>query len=42
MGFMETLKKDYSDTDFNATEIQKKLGDRENVEFLQEILDKLG
>jgi hypothetical protein len=42
MGFMETLKKDYSDMDFNATEIQKKLGDRENVEFLQKILDKLG
>ena len=41
-GVMENITKDYKDLDFDATEIQKKIGDRENVEFLQEVLEKLG
>lgn len=41
-GIMENISKDYKDLDFDATEIQKKIGNRENVEFLQEVMNKLG
>ena len=42
MGVIENLSADYSSLDFDAAEIQKKLGDGENVEFLKEVLTKLG
>ena len=41
-GIMESITKDYKDLDFDATEIQKKIGDKENIEFLQEVMEKLG
>jgi hypothetical protein len=41
-GIMENITKDYKDLDFDATEIQKKIGNKENVEFLQEVMEKLG
>lgn len=41
-GIMENISKDYKDLDFDATEIQKKIGNKENVEFLQEVMEKLG
>lgn len=41
-GIMERITADYKDFDFNATEIQKKIGNKENVEFLQEVMEKLG
>ena len=41
-GIMERVTTDYKDLDFDATEIQKKIGNKENVEFLQEVMEKLG
>lgn len=42
MGIMDNLGKDYSNLNFDATAIQEKLGNAENVEFLKEVLAKLG
>ena len=42
MGIMDNLGKDYSSLNFDATAIQEKLGNAENVEFLKEVLAKLG
>lgn len=42
MGIIDGLGKDYSNLDFDATAIQEKLGNSENVEFLKEVLAKLG
>lgn len=42
MGIVENLGKDYSNLDFDASAIQQKLGNGENVEFLKEVLAKLG
>ena len=42
LGIMKQITTDYKDLDLDATEIQKKIGDRENVEFLQEVMEKLG
>lgn len=42
MGIMNNLSADYSNLDFDASAIQQKLGDGENVEFLKEVLAKLG
>ena len=42
LGIMESIAADYKDLDFNAEEIQKKLGDPNNMAFLKEVLAKLG
>lgn len=42
MGIMESIASDYSSLDFDASEIQKKIGDPENMELLKSILSKLG
>lgn len=42
MGILENITQDYSNLDFDATEIQKKIGDPENIALLKEILSKLG
>ena len=42
MGIMENIANDYSDLDFDATEIQKKIGDPNNMELLKAVLSKLG
>ena len=42
MGIMESIASDYSNLDFDATEIQKKIGDPNNMELLKQILSKLG
>ena len=42
LGILDTIKEDYSNLNFNATEIQSKLADPENMEFLKGILSKLG
>ena len=42
MGIIDNLGKDYSNLNFDATAIQEKLGNAENVEFLKEVLAKLG
>lgn len=42
MGILEGIVNDYKDLDLNATDIQQKLADPENMELLKDILDKLG
>ena len=42
MGILDTLKADYDSLNFDATEIQKKIGDPENMALLREVLTKLG
>ena len=42
VGILETISKDYSNLKFDATELQKKIGDPENLAFLKEVLTKLG
>jgi hypothetical protein len=42
MGILEAVFTDYSNLDLNASEIQKKLADPENMTLLKEVLTKLG
>lgn len=42
MGILDVLKEDYSALNLDATEIQQKLGDPENMQLLKDILTKLG
>lgn len=42
MGIMENITSDYSNLNFDATELQKKIGDPSNLELLRTILTKLG
>ena len=42
MGILDNVVTDYSTLDFNASEIQKKLADPENLELLRQVLTKLG
>lgn len=42
MGILDTLKTDYDNLNLDATEIQKKIGDPENMALLREVLTKLG
>ena len=42
LGILDTLKTDYSNLDFDATVIQEKLADPENMQFLKDVLAKLG
>ena len=41
-GILDTVTADYSNLDFNASEIQSKLADPENMKLLKDILTKLG
>lgn len=41
-GILEAIKTDYSNLDLNATEIQQKLADPENMDLLRTVLAKLG
>ena len=41
-GILEAIKTDYSNLDLNATEIQQKLADPENMDLLKAVLAKLG
>lgn len=42
LGILENISKDYSNLNFDASEIQKKLANSENIELLQNIMTKLG
>ena len=42
MGILDTIGQDYSNLSFDATEIQKKIGDPENMALLKQVLTKLG
>lgn len=41
-GILENIKADYSNLNLDATEIQQKLADPENMELLKSVLAKLG
>lgn len=41
-GILESMKKDYNTLDLDASAIQEKIANGENVEFLKEVLTKLG
>lgn len=42
MGILDTVSNDYNNLNLDASEIQKKLADPENMELLRNILTKLG
>lgn len=42
VGIMETISADYSNLDFNATAIQQKIANKDNVQFLSDVMNKLG
>lgn len=42
MGILDTISTDYSNLNLDATEIQKKIGDPENMVLLKQVLTKLG
>lgn len=42
VGVIETISQDYSNLNFDVTELQKKIGDPENLAFLKDVLTKLG
>lgn len=42
LGILESAVADYSNLNLDAEEIQKKLGDPDNMAFLKEVLTKLG
>lgn len=42
MGILDTVSSDYSALNFDASEIQKKIGDPENMALLKQVLAKLG
>ena len=42
MGIMEQISEDYSNLSLNATEIQQKLADPQNLELLKNVMTKLG
>lgn len=41
MGIMESIGRDYKDTEFNAEELQKKMSNNENFGFLKEVMEKM-
>lgn len=42
LGILQSVKDDYENLDLDASKIQQKLTDRENVEFLTDVVTKLG
>ena len=42
MGILDQVSADYKDLDFDATEIQKKIADPQNLELLKGVMTKLG
>ena len=42
LGILDAINRDYSNLDLDATEIQKKLADPENLSLLRDIMGKLG
>lgn len=42
LGIMDAISKDYKNVEFDAEKIKKELADRNGVEFLAEVLNKMG
>ena len=41
LGILQAVSEDYSNLNLDATEIEKKISNKENVEFLKEVMDKM-
>ena len=41
-GILEAVSQDYSNLDLEASDIQKKLGDPDNMKFLKDVMERLG
>ena len=42
LGILDTIQNDYSDLDFNITDLQQKLANGENIELIKNIINNLG
>ena len=42
LGILDTISQDYSNLNLDATEIQKKLADKDNLSLVRDVLTKLG
>ena len=42
LGILQAVTTDYQNLDLDATKLQEKLANKENVEFLKEVMDKMG
>lgn len=42
LGILQAINEDYSNLDLDAEKIREKIGNKENVEFLKEVMDKMG
>ena len=42
LGILDTVSQDYSNLNLDATEIQKKLADKDNLALIRDVLTKLG
>ena len=42
LGILQAVNEDYSNLDLDATKLQEKIGNKENMEFLKEVMDKMG
>ena len=42
LGILQTVAEDYGNLDLDATQIQEKLNDKENIKFLKDVMDKMG
>ena len=42
LGILQAVNEDYSNLDLDASKLQEKIGNKENMEFLKEVMDKMG
>ena len=42
LGILQAVSEDYTNLDLDAEKIKEKIGNKENVEFLKEVIDKMG
>ena len=42
LGILQAISEDYSNLDLDATKLQEKIGNKENVEFLADVMKKMG
>ena len=42
LGILQAVSQDYSNLDLDADKIKEKIANKENVEFLKEVMDKMG
>lgn len=42
LGILQAVSEDYNNLDLDAEKIREKIGNKENVEFLKDVMDKMG